>query len=205
MADNGAEANAAVPSKDKQNKLKKNRMYILLGLAGVALLVFFFTRKSSANAQQAAGGTPTTGLDPSTQAALQSALANQGFGLGSGSSGLPGEMGPTGAPGTPGAPGKPGKPGPRGPKGPPGGKHHHKKRKPKRRKLVPPTNGPGGTTGGTTSGRLTNTEFATVKPGQTLAAFAQAHGTTASTVYGMNRHTIGSNPNAAHAGMRLRV
>jgi resuscitation-promoting factor RpfA len=197
MADNPAKDPAGEekvgPGKDKKKGgmlTGKNKWYVIGGLGIVAVLVFYFVSRSNANQP---GGTATTaggGLDPSTQAALQSAL--QGQAAAGGYAGLAGPAGPAGPAGERGKTGKTGKVGRRGPsgrtgktgdKGPPGHTHpHHHSSKPR-------------------------TQFYTVRPGDSLSRIASRHNISGGwhTLYRENRGVIGSNPNVIHPGQRLRI
>ena len=162
----------------------KNKWYVIGGLGIVAVLVFFFVSRSNSNAagtQTSTGG--NGGLDPSTQAALESALQGQASGAfgGGGIAGDTGPAGPAGPPGPPGKQGKPGKPGK-----PP--KHTVPHRPPPHK-------------------RVGKTQFVTVRPGDTLSSIAAknhvAGGWTA--LYHKNRGVVGSNPNVIHPGQRLKI
>jgi LysM repeat protein len=80
----------------------KMKWYIVGGLGVVAVLVFFFvSRSNSAAGGSTASGTSGGTLDPSTEAALESALQAQASGGGfastaTGSAGAPGATGPAG-------------------------------------------------------------------------------------------------------------
>lgn len=161
----------------------KNKWYVVGGLGLLAVLVFFFVSRSNTNAAAGTtGGTANTGMDPATQAALESALQAQA-GSGYTSAGIQGQTGPTGAKGPTGARGKPGKPGKPGkgkpgPKGPPG--------KP---------------------GKPGKSQFYTVKPGQSLSSIASQFHISGGweQLYHMNRGVVGSNPNVIHPGQRLKI
>lgn len=158
----------------------KKKWYVVGGLGLLAVLVFFFVSRSNANsAGGTTGSTANTGMDPSTQAALESALQAQA-GSGYTSAGIQGQTGPTGATGPKGpkgAPGKPGKPG-----------------KPGHPKNVPPT--------GTGKHQYYN-----VKAGQSLSSIASQFNIKGGwhQLYSMNRSVVGSNPNVIHPGQRLKV
>lgn len=160
----------------------KNKWYVIGGLGIIAVLVFYFVSRSKANTSATGTGTTTgTSLDPSTQAALQSALQGQAGSAGfSGLQGPAGPAGPAGARGKPGKPGKPGKTGKPGPKVNPGGPNH----------------------GGTGKNQFYN-----VKSGDTLSGIAQKfnYGGGWQALYHANRGVIGSNPNVIHPGQRLKV
>lgn len=103
-----ADAGSIPSAKDK--KSKQMRMYLVGGLAVVAVLVFFFVRKSNSNTAATAATPSTTGaLDPNTLATLQSLGL-----LGSGSTGMQGVGGATGDTGATGPTGPAGPPGPAG-------------------------------------------------------------------------------------------
>lgn len=175
-------------AKDKK-KLGKNKWLLIGGLGLVAVLVFFFVTKSNANAA-GTSGTPQTGLDPATQAALQSALQNQGYG-GIGGSGGTGPQGPAGPAGPAGKRGPRGKPGPK----PPPDKDPHNKHHKLRHHRDPDPN-PGGPR---------RSPFTTVSPGESLQSIASRNGISADQLYHQNRQVIGSNPGNLHPGMRLHV
>lgn len=158
----------------------KNKWYVVGGLGLLAVLVFFFVSRSNSNA----GATTTTGgtgLDPSTQAALQGAL--QGQGASGGFPGIAGDTGPAGPRGATGKRGKQGKPG-----------------KPGKRTLMHPPHTP-------PHKRAGHTTFYTVRPGDTLSKIAAQHNVSGgwSALYHHNRGVVGSNPNAIHPGQRLRI
>lgn len=44
-----------------------------------------------------------------------------------------------------------------------------------------------------------------VRPGETLDTIARMHGTTTSTLIGLNNHQLGSNGNGLQPGMRLEI
>jgi resuscitation-promoting factor RpfA len=94
----------------------KKKWYVIGGLGALAVLVFYFVSRS--NSAAAGGSTTTTsgtsGLDPATEAALQSALQAQA-GSAYGGGGVEGSTGPAGATGPAGPRGKRGKTGKRGP------------------------------------------------------------------------------------------
>jgi LysM repeat protein len=184
MADNPANdpaGDAKVGPGGKKGKgllTGKNKWYVVGGLGLLAVLVFFFVSRSNANAPGTTATTSGSTLDPSTQAALESALqAQAGSGYaGAGATGPAGPAGPkgaTGAKGPKGAPGKTGSPG-----------------KPKN---VPPTSG--------------KSEFYTVKPGQSLSSIANQFNIKGGwhQLYAMNRSVVGSNPNVIHPGQRLKI
>lgn len=167
--------------KDKKGLLTgKNKWYVVGGLGILAVLVFFFVSRSNSNAAGATTTTGGTGLDPSTQAALQGALQGQGA-----SGGFPGIAGDTGPAGPAGPPGKRGKQGKRGKPAP----VHHVPHKP------PPHK------------RVGHTTFVTVRPGDTLSKIAQRNDVQGgwSALYHQNRSVVGSNPNVIHPGQRLRI
>jgi hypothetical protein len=185
MEQKGTEGHAGgkpgIPKGKKGGTWEKYKWWIIGGMGIVAVLVFYFVQKSNASSgggTTGSSGQPPTGLDPATQAALQSALASQ---AGTGYGTLQGPPGPTGPQGPPGPTGPKGPPGPRGPKQP---KPHPR----------PPT-------------RLPHREFYTVRPGDTLSSIARTHHVSGGwgSLYNLNRHTIGSNPNVIHAGQRLRL
>lgn len=157
----------------------KNKWYVIGGLGVLAVLVFFFVSRSSSSS--GTGGTTSTtggGMDPATQAALQSALQGQG----SSGFGTAGPAGATGAAGPPGPAGKAGKPG----KNAPGHPIKHK---------APPHK------------RVGHTQFVTVRPGDTLSKIAQQNHIRGGweQLYHQNRSVVGSNPNTIHPGQRLKI
>jgi LysM domain len=198
------EGEEKVPKKGKGLLTGKNKWYVVGGLAVVAVLVFYFVRKSNANAAGGATGTSTgatgTQLDPATQAALQGALqaqAAQGLSGASGAQGPEGQPGPTGAPGPTGGPGPTGPPGPPGPGGkppPPPPKKPPPKPKPKPKPKPPPVKKP-------------LSQYYTVRPGDNLSAIAARLHISGGwqALYNMNRAVVGSNPNMIHPGQRLKI
>lgn len=181
-----------------------NKYWLYGGLAVIAVLVFYFVRKSNANAaggsSQNTTGTATGGLDPASQAALQNALAGQYGGIGiQGPAGPAGPAGATGAAGSAGPAGKQGQPGQQGPpgrQGPPGGPPPKPPKHPKPPRRVPP---------GPVSHRPAST-FYTVRPGDTLSSIARANGLPNwQSLYNQNRSVVGNNPNMIHPGLRLKV
>lgn len=178
------EGNQKVPKKGLMTG--KSKWYVVGGLGLIALLVFVFVRKSNSNA---AGGTSsttgTTAMDPSTQAALQSALQAQAgagytYQAATGPQGVPGPTGPAGPTGAV------GKTGPIGPAGKPG--------------TPPPKSTP------KASGQK-QSQFYVVKAGDSLSKIASQFHLSGGwqSLYHMNRGVVGSNPNMIHPGMRLKV
>jgi nucleoid-associated protein YgaU len=160
----------------------KNKWYVVGGLGIVAVLVFFFVSRSKSNAAGSTTATTGTQLDPSTQAALETALQGQAGSAGfSGLEGPAGPAGPTGPAGAAGAAGKPGTPGKPAPKP-----------KPSSHPMVKSAG----------SGH-----FYTVKSGDTLSSIASRFSYKGGwqALYSANRHAVGSNPNMIHAGLRLKV
>ena len=191
-----------VGDKKDQKKLKKNKWLLIGGLGVVAVLVFYFVNKSKQSA--AASTSPNSGgLDPATAAALQAALANQGYGPNAG--GVPGPVGPAGPAGPPGKQGPPGKGG--GDNDPRHKRHHYPiLPQPWPRHIPPPIHRlPPHTTPIPWIPHHRHGSFATARPGETLGDIASRNGTNAETLYSNNRHTIGSNPSMVQPGMRLRI
>jgi nucleoid-associated protein YgaU len=183
MPDNPAKdpaGNEKVGGPKKGMLTGKNKWYVIGGLGVVAVLVFFFVSRSKSNAAGTTTATTGTQLDPSTQAALETALQGQagsaGFSGIAGPAGATGPAGPAGAAGKAGAPGKPGKPAP----------------KPSSHPMVKSAG----------SGH-----FYTVKSGDTLSSIASRFSYKGGwqALYSANRHAVGSNPNMIHAGLRLKV
>lgn len=182
-------------------KGKNTKWYLIGGLGIVALLVFVFVRQSNANAGNSASAAgPSGGLDPSTEAALQSALSAQASGAFSGGGavqGPPGPAGPQGAAGAAGAKGATGATGARGATG---------------------ATGPRGTAGKTTTvapkaapkpapaPKHTGKTYYTVKPGDNLSVIASRfHLPNWQSLYNANRSVVGGNPNLIHPGQRLLI
>jgi LysM repeat protein len=94
----------------------KMKWYLVGGLGVVAVLVFFFVSRSKTNAAGGSTASGTSGgtLDPSTEAALESALQAQasGGGFASTATGSTGATGPAGAAGPAGPAGPTGATGP---------------------------------------------------------------------------------------------
>lgn len=207
------EANERHPKGASKLTQGKNKYYLYGGLAVIAVLVFYFVRKSNANAaggsSQNTTGTATGGLDPATQAALNNALQAQGAAYSAGQ--VVGPQGPAGAQGPPGTQGPPGAGGKQGPPGPPGPPPKHGK--------IPRGKGEGGPPGpprkppgvgdrgeGTVPKGRPTSQFYTVRPGDTLSSIANAHGMSNwQQLYNMNRTVVGNNPNLIHPGLRLKV
>jgi LysM repeat protein len=113
-----ADSNKKVGSGAKKaldGKNGKMKWYLVGGLGIVAVLVFFFVSRSKSNASgSTATGSSGGSLDPSTEAALESALQSQassGFAsTATGSTGATGETGPAGPAGPTGATGATGPP-----------------------------------------------------------------------------------------------
>lgn len=189
------EANEKVPKKGGL-LTGKNKWYVVGGLAIIAVLVFYFVRKSNSSAS----GSSTTGtsstLDPATEAALQSALqAQAGNAYQAGVTGSQGSTGAAGATGPAGAAGPTGPAGPAGPTGPagPAGSSGGNK---------------GGSTGSTKSGGgvpTTKTTYSsyTVKPGQTLAQIANMFGVSVASLAHSNVYVSGEVPGNAKVGQTL--
>lgn len=159
----------------------KKKWYVIGGLGILAVLVFFFVSRSNQNATGTTTTTSGSGLDPSTQAALESALQAQAAG-GYAGAGTTGATGPAGAQGPQGPQGPPGK---RGKRGKPGDK--------------------GGFVGPPQPKRKTS--YYIVKPRDTLSSIASQHHIRGGwqQLYSMNRSVVGSNPNVIHPGQRLKV
>ena len=164
----------------------KYKWWVVGGLGLVAVLVFFFVSRSSANSS---GGTPsgaaTTAMDPSTQAALQSALQGQSaagyaYQAATGPQGVAGPAGPAGPAGAKGATGA---------KGPAGGTGAAGKPAPK-----PASGHP-------------QTQYYTVRAGDSLSKIASQFHISGGwqSLYNTNRSAVGSNPNLIHPGLRLKV
>lgn len=167
----------------------KYKWWVVGGLGIIAVLVFFFTRRSNANASAGTGtGTGTTAMDPATQAALQSALQGQSaagyaYQAATGPQGVQGPAGPAGPAGAAGAKGA------TGPKGPAG------------------TGGKPGTPGKPAPKPASNARFYTVKAGDSLSKIASQFHVSGGwqTLYHNNRSAVGSNPNLIHPGLRLKI
>jgi nucleoid-associated protein YgaU len=179
-----------IPKGKKGGAFEKYKWWIIGGLGVVAVLVFFFVSKSNAasgGGTTATSGQPPTGLDPATQAALESALQGQAgtaFGTTQGDPGATGPAGPAGPAG------------PQGPAGKPGGKPPTKK---------PPKNvDPGHPKMPKGTGHPATY---TVKSGDTLSAIASRFHISGgwSNLYNLNRHVIGGNPNLIHPGQKLKL
>jgi hypothetical protein len=101
------------------DKAKKQKMYVIGALAVIAILVFFFVRKSNGSAATTTSATPTdTSNEDSEIASLLSSMAGSGGGftdgLGDFGDGASGVAGPVGATGPQGPIGTVGKTGPSG-------------------------------------------------------------------------------------------
>lgn len=183
------EGSEKVPKKGGMTTGKK-KWYLVAGLGIVAVLVFVFVRKSNANASSATPGAATTTMDPATQAALQNALQGQGaagyaYQAATGPQGVPGSVGPTGPTGPTGPIGKTGATGATG--------------KPAPKPTPKPTP--------TTSKGSTQTQYYTVKAGDTLSGIASQFHISGGyqALYAANRSVVGSNPNMIHPGLRLKI
>lgn len=184
LADNDT---ATPPAGGKTSKsgdfIKKHKNALIIG--GVALLVIIIyivyrNNQSNAGSSTSAGTSGSGGgLSPSDYASMLSQIPQ----------GPPGPAGNTGATGPQGPAGPPGKQGPPGKKGPPG-KTPVKHKKP-HTSAVP---------------QLTanTTQYHTVQAGETTAAVAAKHGMDISTLYSMNRHTMGSSMQA-RPGTRVQI
>jgi LysM repeat protein len=159
--------NSKVPGtggkKALDSKNGKMKWYVVGGLGIVAVLVFFFVSRSNSSA---AGGSTASGgssLDPSTEAALESALQSQassGFAsTATGSAGAPGDTGPAG---------------PAGPAGPSG-----------------PAGPAGATKTSTSPAPKTAYSTYTVKAGDTLAGLASRFGISIATLAHANVYVSG--------------
>lgn len=162
----------------------KYKWYVVGGLGLIAVLVFVFVRKSNANSSGGTPGAASTAMDPSTQAALQSALQGQsaaGYAY-QAATGPPGVAGPTGPAGPAGATGA------KGPAGTPG---------------VPGKPAPKPTT----AKGQTQTQYYTVRAGDSLSKIASQFHVAGGwqSLYASNRAAVGSNPNMIHPGLRLKV
>jgi nucleoid-associated protein YgaU len=161
----------------------KYKWWVVGGLGLVAVLVFFFVSKSSSNSSGTpSGGVSTTAMDPSTQAALQSALQGQSaagyaYQAATGPQGVQGPAGPAGPAGA------------KGPAGPKGGTGAAGKPAPK-----PASGHP-------------QTQYYTVRAGDSLSKIASQFHISGGwqSLYSANRSAVGSNPNLIHPGLRLKV
>ena len=201
VSDGGSKAaNEKTPKKGLMTG--NSKWYVIAGLGGVALLVFFFVRSSNNNANSSnAANSPS--LDPTTAAALQSALANLSTGNSANNTGIQGPTGPAGPAGPAGAAGATGKTGPAGPAGKPA---PAPKPKPKPKPKPPPEKEDSGATfilPSMVSHGISG--MYTVKAGDTLQSISNKLGTSYTGLYAVNRHMIGNNPAMIHPGMRLRT
>jgi nucleoid-associated protein YgaU len=162
----------------------KYKWWVVGGLGLIAVLVFFFVSRSNASTSAPAGGVSTTAMDPSTQAALQSALQGQSaagyaYQAATGPQGVAGPAGPVGPAG------------PIGPKGATG---------------VAGKAGAAGRTAPRASGQ-TQTQYYTVRSGDSLSKIASQFKVPGGWqgLYSANRSAVGSNPNLIHPGLRLKV
>jgi len=176
--------------KSKGGMWGKYKWYIVGALGLIAVLVFFFVRKSNANATGGSSGTSQSGMDPATAAALQNALQGQAsagyaYQAATGPAGPPGPTGATGATGKQGPPGPPGKPGSKPPIPLP----------PRRPKPIP------------TQPRHPVGKTYIVRPGDTLSGIASRMHVSGGwqNLYSLNRHVIGGNPNMIHPGQKLTL
>jgi LysM repeat protein len=184
MADTPQAENQKVPKKGLMTG--KYKWYLVGGLGLIAVLVFVFVRKSNANSSGTAAATgSTTAMDSATQAALQSALQGQSaagytYQAATGPQGVQGPAGPAGPAGTIGKTGPAGKPGTSGKPGTPAPK---------------PASG------------HQQTQYYTVKAGDTLSKIAAANHIAGGwqSLYSTNRSVVGSNPNLIHPGQRLKI
>jgi LysM repeat protein len=144
----------------------KYKWWVVGGLGLVAVLVFFFVRKSSSNAGTTAAGT-NTAMDPATQAALQSALQGQAA-AGLSYQAATGPAGPAGATGPAGPAGATGPAGPSGSSAP----------------LPKPPKPPKSPTAPASS-------TYTVKAGETLASIAAKYGISVATLAHNNVYVAG--------------
>jgi hypothetical protein len=130
------EGETKVPAKG--GKLQKYKWQIVAGLAGIAVIVFYFVRKSSANAAATATpATTSTGMAGSGVVTDPNTGMPVGFGGAQGIPGMAGTPGVAGPKGATGAKGAAGKPGPRGKPGPKPPKPRGRP-SPPRRDRVPP-------------------------------------------------------------------
>jgi nucleoid-associated protein YgaU len=180
-----AEGEQKVPKTGKQGLMTgKYKWWLVGGLGLVAVLVFVFVRKSNTNAAGGTTSTTTSGLDPATQAAMQSALQGQaaaGYNYNA-ATGPAGPAGPTGPAGAAGA---------AGPAGPAG--------------KVSATASATATVPSAKSSP--QTQYYTVKAGDNLSKIARQFNVSGGwqSLYSMNRQAVGSNPNMIHPGLRLKV
>lgn len=163
----------------KPGKFSKYKWYIVGGMAVIAVLVFYFVRKSNANASGSTSTTSGSTLDPATAAALQSALQAQAAGSLS-QQAATGPAGPAGATGPA---------GPAGPAGPPGTKPPN----------VPPVN-PGGPRQPSTQSTFSSY---TVRAGDTLASIAARFGISVASLAHANVYVQGELPGNAKVGQQL--
>lgn len=117
VTDSGSkEANEKHPKKPGGKGLSKYKWYVIGGLAVIAVIVFYISRKNSASNSSTGANTSAgtaAGVDPSTGLPYASeygygASNNSGAGV-AGPAGATGATGATGAQGPPGKQGKPGK------------------------------------------------------------------------------------------------
>lgn len=174
----------------------KYKWYVVGGLGIVAVLVFFFVSRSNSNA---AGGTSSNtgtgasgaGLDPTTEAMLQSALQGASAGTYSGGGAIQGPAGPAGPAGPTGATGAAGAPGKAGAPGTPG------------KVITPPAKTP---TPPKKPAPKPSPKTYTVKSGDTLSGIAKQFGISSwQTLYNTNRTVVGSNPNKIFPGQKLTI
>lgn len=173
--------------KGAKGLFKDKKNWLILGGIVLIGIVFVAIRSANKNAGTGNAGTATTGAGPAVNPAT-------GYLYGS-----PADLAAQGASGT--VTGPPGPQGPPGPAGPPGktgapGGTPKPKPKPKPKPVHHPKPGPG----------HPNSGYHTVLPGENLTEIAAKYGGGSwQNLYHLNRHTIGSNPNLIHPGMRLKL
>lgn len=166
------EANDKLPKKGMLTG--KNKWYVVGGLALIAVLVFFFVRKSNS----ASSGTTaqTASIDPATGFPYGSAQDQATLAAQSASGGVAASQGAQGDTGAAGATGPAGPAGPAGPTGPAGN--------------TTTTSGNG--SGGTTSKKIgTASSSYVVKAGDTLASIAARFGISVATLAHANTYVSG--------------
>jgi LysM repeat protein len=180
---NSKEANDKLPKKGMLTG--KNKWYVVGGLAIIAVLVFFFVRKSNSAGTGASTSATGATIDPATgfpygSAQDQATLAAQSASGGVASSqGAQGDTGPAGATGPTGATGATG---------------------PAGNTTTTSSNGGGGTTSKPTG---TASSSYVVKAGDTLASIAARFGISVATLAHANTYVSGEVPGNKKVGQTL--
>jgi resuscitation-promoting factor RpfA len=199
MAEEGAQTptDAAKGKKGKGGAFKKYKWWFIGGGAVLLGIIYVAIKKSNSNSAASTTGNPAgtatqSGINPATGYLYGSPADVAASGSSGTVAGTPGPAGATGATGATGAPGPAGAAGKTGATGKAGapGKYYPPKGAPPIKSLPHPAPG----------------QYI-VKPGDTLSGIAAKFKVSGGwhTLYNLNKHTIGGNPNMIHPGQKLTL